>query len=58
MNGKKPSLKHLRVWGCSSEIRLYNPHKKKLDPRAVNGLLFFIGYPKKKKKKKSKGYKF
>ena len=21
----KPSLRHMRVWGCSSEVRVYNP---------------------------------
>ena len=47
----KPSLRHMRVWGCSSEVRIYNPQEKKLDPRTING--YFIGYVK-----KSKGYKF
>ena len=23
--GWKPSLRHIRVWGCSSEVRIYNP---------------------------------
>nr|ABW74556.1 copia-like pol polyprotein [Boechera divaricarpa] len=49
--GRKPSLKHLRVWGCPAEVKLYNPHEKKLDSRTVSG--FFIGYPE-----KSKGYTF
>nr|WDD38954.1 receptor-like protein kinase transcript variant 2 [Fagopyrum tataricum] len=49
--GRKPSLRHLRIWGCPAEVRVYNPHEKKLDPRTVSG--FFIGYPD-----KSKGYKF
>ena len=49
--GRKPSLRHLRVWGCPAEVRLYNPHEKKLDSRTVSG--FFIGYPE-----KSKGYTF
>ncbi|WZZ03027.1 hypothetical protein YC2023_088948 [Brassica napus] len=48
---RKPSLRHLRVWGCPAEVRLYNPHEKKLDSRTVSG--FFIGYPE-----KSKGYTF
>ena len=38
----KPSLQHMRVWGCPSEVRIYNPHEKKLDPRTLSG--FFIGY--------------
>lgn len=49
--GRKPSLRYLRVWGCPVEVRLYNPHEKKLDSRTVSG--FFIGYPE-----KSKGYTF
>ncbi|CAM8940925.1 unnamed protein product [Rhodiola kirilowii] len=49
--GRKPSVKHLRVWGCPTEVKLYNPHEKKLNPRTVSG--FFIGYPE-----KSKGYIF
>ena len=49
--GRKPSLRHLRVWGCPAEVRLYNPQEKKLDSRTVSG--FFIGYPE-----KSKGYTF
>ena len=49
--GWKPSLRHMRVWGCSSEVRMYNPHEKELDPRTLSG--FFIGYAK-----TSKGYRF
>ena len=49
--GRKPSLRHLHVWGCPAEIRIYNPHEKKLDERTTSG--YFIGYPE-----KSKGYIF
>ena len=49
--GRKPSLRHLHIWGCPAEVRIYNPHEKKLDARTVSG--FFIGYPE-----KSKGYRF
>jgi len=49
--GRKPSLRHLHVWGCQAEARVYNPHEKKLDSRTVSG--YFIGYPE-----KSKGYRF
>ena len=38
----KSSLRHMRVWGYPSEVRICNPHEKKLDPRALSG--FFIGY--------------
>ena len=47
--GRKPSLRHLYVWGCPIEIRIYNPHEKKLDERTISG--YFMGYPE-----KSKGY--
>ncbi|RVW65982.1 Retrovirus-related Pol polyprotein from transposon TNT 1-94 [Vitis vinifera] len=51
LKGWKPSLRHMRVWGCSSEVRIYNPQEKKLDPRTISG--YFIGYAE-----KSKGYRF
>ncbi|KAL0541282.1 hypothetical protein IC582_021324 [Cucumis melo] len=47
----KSSLRHLHVWGCQAEVRMYNPHEKKLDSRTTSG--FFIGYLE-----KSKGYRF
>eukprot|EP00253_Pinus_taeda_P009013 PITA_09013 len=40
--GWKPSLRHMRVWGCPSEVTIYNPQEKKLDPRTISG--YFIGY--------------
>ena len=49
--GWKPSLKHMRVWGCPSEVRIYNPQEKKLDSRTISG--YFIGYAE-----RSKGYRF
>jgi len=49
--GRKPNLRHLYVWGCQSEIRVYNPHEKKMDARTISG--YFIGYSE-----KSKGYRF
>ncbi|KAJ9692948.1 hypothetical protein PVL29_011870 [Vitis rotundifolia] len=51
LKGWKPSLWHMRVWGCSSKVRIYNPQEKKLDPRTISG--YFIGYAE-----KSKGYRF
>jgi hypothetical protein len=48
---RKSILRHLHVWGCPTEVRLYNPHENKLDFRTISGS--FIGYPE-----KSKGYKF
>ncbi|CAL9021612.1 unnamed protein product, partial [Prunus brigantina] len=50
-NKRKPSLNHLKVWGCKAEAKLYNPVEKKLDSRTVS--CFFIGYPE-----GSKGYRF
>ena len=49
--GWKPSLRHIRVWGCPSEVRIYNPQEKKLDPRTITR--YFIGYAE-----RSKGYRF
>ncbi|KAL0366990.1 UNVERIFIED_CONTAM: hypothetical protein Sradi_3589100 [Sesamum radiatum] len=49
--GWKPSLRHVRIWGCPSEVRVYNPKEKKLDPRTISG--YFVGYTE-----RSKGYKF
>ena len=49
--GWKPSLRHIHVWGCSSDVRIYNPQEKKLDPRTITG--YFIGYAE-----RSKGYSF
>ena len=49
--GWKPSLRHMRAWGCLFEVRIYNPQEKKMDPRTISG--YFVGYAK-----KSKGYKF
>ena len=51
LKGWKPSLRHIRVWGCSSEVRIYNPQEKKLNPRTISGN--FIGYAE-----RSKRYRF
>jgi len=48
---RKPSLKHLHVWGCQAEVRIYNLKEKKLDERTISG--YFIGYLE-----KSKGFMF
>ena len=45
---RKPSLRHLHVWGCPAKIRVYNPQEKKLYSRIISG--FFIGYTKKIKR--------
>jgi len=50
-NGGKPSLRHIHIWGYPVEVRVYNHHIKKLDPRAISG--YFISYPV-----NSKGYRF
>ncbi|RVX03582.1 hypothetical protein CK203_027914 [Vitis vinifera] len=39
------------VWECLSEVRVYNPQEKKLDPRTIS--VYFIGYTE-----RSKGYRF
>ena len=41
----------MRVWGCPSEVRIYNRQEKKLDPRTISG--YFIGYAE-----RFKGYRF
>ena len=40
--GWKPSLTHIRVWGCLSEVRIYNPQEKKLLPRTISGYFHWI----------------
>ena len=49
--GRKPSLKHIHIWGCSFEARPYRPNEKKLDSKTVS--IYFIGYSE-----RSRGYKF
>ena len=49
--GLKPSLRRMRVWGCPSKVRIYNPQEKKVDPRNISG--YFVGYAE-----KSKSYRF
>ena len=49
--GKKPSIRHLHIWGCPAEARPYRPHEKKLDSRTVS--CYFVGYPE-----RSRGFKF
>ena len=49
--GKKPSIRHLHVWGCPAEARAYKPHEKKLDSRTVS--CYFVGYAE-----RSRGFKF
>ena len=44
---REPSLNHIRVWGCPTEAKVFNPNTGKLDPKIVN--CHFIGYPEKSK---------
>ncbi|KAL6338645.1 hypothetical protein AAG906_021462 [Vitis piasezkii] len=48
---KKPSIKHLHVWGCPAEARPYKPNEKKLDSRTMS--CYFEGYSE-----RSRGFKF
>ena len=41
LKGWKPSLKDVRVWGCPTKVRIYNPNEKKLDPSTISS--YFIG---------------
>ena len=49
--GWEPNLRHICIWGCPSEVRIYNPQEKKLDPRTVSR--YFIRYAE-----KFKGHRF
>ena len=49
--GRKPVLKHIKVWGSPAEARPYRPDERKLDSRTVS--CYFVGYPE-----RSRGYKF
>ena len=49
--GKRPSIKHLHIWGCLAEARPYRPHERKLDSRTIS--CYFVGYAE-----RSQGYKF
>ena len=44
-------MTHIRVWGCPSKVRIYNPQEKKLEPKTISG--YFIGYDE-----RSRGYNF
>ena len=49
--GRKPSLRHLAVWGCNAQIRVPNPYRTKLQFKSTPGI--FIVYSS-----TSKGYRF
>ncbi|RVW28388.1 Retrovirus-related Pol polyprotein from transposon TNT 1-94 [Vitis vinifera] len=38
LKGWKLSLRHIRAWGCSSEVRIYNPQEKKLHQGLLVGI--------------------
>ena len=48
---KRPSIRHLHIWGCPAEARPYRPHEAKLDSRTVS--CYFVGYAE-----RSRGFKF
>ena len=39
---KKPSIRHLHVWGYPAEARPYKPSENKLDSRTMS--CYFVGY--------------
>ena len=41
-NGRKPSLKHVKIWGCPAFIKRLKSDK--LDVKSIKGR--FVGYPK------------
>ena len=40
--GKKPSIRHLHIWGFLVEARPYRPNERKLDSRTMS--CYFVGY--------------
>ena len=45
--GRKPSLRHLHVWGCPVEVRIYNPHERNWTlEQLVDSLLDILKSPK------------
>ena len=48
---RKPYLNHFKVWGCPTEVKIYDLYLKKTDLRTTRS--YFIGYPN-----HSKGYMF
>lgn len=48
---RKPSLNHIRVWGCPAEAKPYRPDERKLNTKTVS--CYFVGYSE-----RSRGYKF
>ena len=43
--GRKPSLKHLHIWGCPAQARPYVPRERKLDSITIS--CYFVGYSEK-----------
>jgi hypothetical protein len=40
--GRKPSLSHLRTWGCLAKVNVPIPKKRKLGPKTADCV--FLGY--------------
>ena len=40
--GKKPSLRHFRIWGCKAEVRPYIPLTRKLDSKTISGFFHWL----------------
>ena len=40
--GRKPYIKHFRVFGCDAYLHIQDKERNKLDPKAIKGI--FIGY--------------
>jgi len=40
--GRKPSMRHLDIWGCLTKVRVYNPRENKLDARTISDFLLAI----------------
>ena len=46
-NGKKPSVRHLKSFGCLAYYKIDNNKRHKLDPKRKRGI--FVGYSKQRK---------
>lgn len=44
MDGEKPSIRNIHIWGCLIEARPYRPHEENLDFNTLS--FYFFGYTK------------
>ena len=39
LRNMEPSLNCSHIWGCPANVRIYNPHLRKLDSMTTSGIL-------------------